>query len=289
MVKRSVVFLLISCTYSWGLFYALRMGGLIGETFKAGDVIYLFAYMFGPAIGALVTAMMFDRGALKKMLGLRFMPSLWWLVAILVPALAILAATWLSPFFNGVETQSYADGIRPVLESQLGEEQAATALDSMPPFLVVLLLSALTGALINGIATLSEELGWRGYLWSVFRPGGFWSAALFTGLAWGLWHAPIIVHGHNYPGEPVLGPIMMVGFCLMLSPWMGYLRDRSGSVFAGSIFHGVLNAVAPMTLFVLVTDDVFLRGIVGIPGLIVMVLMTVPLFFLPKKVHDAAH
>ncbi|MCI5047754.1 MAG: CPBP family intramembrane metalloprotease [Aquisalinus sp.] len=282
---RSVVFFVISCAYSWGLFYALRASGAIGDTFKAGDTIYLFAYMFGPAIGAIMTALLFDRGKLKSMLGLRFMPSFWWLLAVIIPAGAILAATWLSPFFDGVGTQDFSQGMKPVLESQLGQEQAAEALAAMPPFIVVFLLAAVTGGIINGVATLTEELGWRGYFWSVLRPGGFWSASLISGIAWGLWHAPIIVHGHNYPGEPVLGPIMMVGFCLMLSPWMGYLRDRSGSVFAGSIFHGVLNGAAPMTLFVLITDDVFLRGIVGIPGLIVMAVLTLPLLFLPKKVH----
>ena len=62
------------------------------------------------------------------------------------------------------------------------------------------------GGLAHTLFAMGEEAGWRGYLWSVLRPLGFWRTAAIVGVAWGLWHAPIIAAGHNYgtgyPGWP---------------------------------------------------------------------------------------
>jgi membrane protease YdiL (CAAX protease family) len=77
----------------------------------------------------------------------------------------------------------------------------------------VLLAQSLTvGVLVTTVPTFGEEFGWTGYLLPRLLPLGRWRAALLYGVAWGLWHAPVIVGGHNYPGHPVAGVLAMCGF-----------------------------------------------------------------------------
>jgi hypothetical protein len=57
-------------------------------------------------------------------------------------------------------------------------------------------------------------------------PLGKWKAYLIVGVIWGLWHAPLIAIGFNYPGMPVLGILMMI-------PLRRYLMVN-GSPRAGS-------------------------------------------------------
>jgi D-alanyl-lipoteichoic acid acyltransferase DltB (MBOAT superfamily) len=41
---------------------------------------------------------------------------------------------------------------------------------------------------------------------------GLWHGITWNFAIWGLWHAPVILQGHNYPGYPLLGVLMMVVF-----------------------------------------------------------------------------
>ena len=51
--------------------------------------------------------------------------------------------------------------------------------------------------------------------------------------------------GWNYPGEPVLGPPMMVAFAVIYGVILAWLRLRSGSVWTAALAHGAVNAEAP--------------------------------------------
>ena len=41
---------------------------------------------------------------------------------------------------------------------------------------------------------------------------GFLKTSVLTGFIWGVWHAPIILQGHNYPQHPVAGVTGLAGF-----------------------------------------------------------------------------
>lgn len=112
----------------------------------------------------------------------------------------------------------------------------------LPTFWIVLTQSLIAGATINAIPAFGEELGWRGFVLKEFGPLGFWKTSLVIGTIWGLWHAPIILMGHNYPGYPVIGVIMMVVWCILLSPMFSYVTIKSRSVIPAAIMHGTLNA-----------------------------------------------
>jgi hypothetical protein len=119
---------------------------------------------------------------------------------------------------------------------------------TMPPSAVILpgvfLASLFLGPTINGIFGFGEEFGWRGYLLPKLIPLGKLKAYTILGVIWGLWHAPLIMVGFNYPGYPFLG---IVGMALMTTTIGIYineltLRNRS-SILAGWI-HGTFNGQA---------------------------------------------
>jgi len=131
----------------------------------------------------------------------------------------------------------------------------------MPVIVAVQIAFALFAApFINVFFALGEELGWRGYLLSKLLPLGKWPALLLSGIIWGIWHAPIVAMGHNYPGHPVLGPFLMIGFCLLMGIILGWLQLTSGSVWVPALAHGTLNAVAGLPPMMLAGIDLTIGG-----------------------------
>ena len=94
-----------------------------------------------------------------------------------------------------------------------------------------------------------EELGWRGMLYPTLAERmSKRSAALVTGIIWGLWHAPAIAMGHNYgmgyAGFPVDGILTMTLLSAAMSCWLSLLRTQTDSVWPSALAHGAFNAVA---------------------------------------------
>ena len=274
MLKRSIVYFSLTFGFSWSVFAVAWGFGLFRNGVGLAEGPLLFVFMWGPAIGAIVATLMFDRARWRTVLGLSFAPNRWWAAAALAAGSLVLVATYASAFLPNVELISVGEGIAQALA-----DQPSLAENALPPLPVLLVLSFLGGALINGVLTLTEELGWRGYLWSLWQRLGFWRVSLLTGLVWGVWHAPVIAAGFNYPGEPVFGPLMMIVFTLLLCPIIGHCREKAGSVFGASIFHGVLNAVAPISLLTIAADNVFQNGVLGLPGFAVLAFANIVLYW----------
>jgi membrane protease YdiL (CAAX protease family) len=64
---------------------------------------------------------------------------------------------------------------------------------------ILFLVSSLVAPFINSLFGLGEEIGWRGFLLPRLLPLGKPRAYLLLGVIWGIWHAPLIVVGFNYP------------------------------------------------------------------------------------------
>lgn len=267
-MMRVIVFVLIAYGSSWALWFSVSP-----MVEGAGRVALATLYMFGPLVGALGAAAIFDRRRRAEMIGWRWRLNVWWLGAWgLAPILAIGAA-YLSALAPGVEIQSVEAGARAAIKAagQIPPENLAQSLPTLP---VLVAFAMLGGIVPNAIAAFGEESGWRGYLWSAVRGLGFWKASLIVGAIWGIWHAPLIISGHNYgvgySGFPWTGIAMMTAFCIGLSPVMGFLRDRTGSSIPAAIFHGTINAIAGITVFLLAGADFWTMGLIGIPGLVVL-------------------
>jgi membrane protease YdiL (CAAX protease family) len=93
------------------------------------------------------------------------------------------------------------------LESTLSPEQieeikAQAAAFPVHPLWIAVLQALIAGVTINAVSGFGEELGWRGFLQRELVHLGFWKSSICVGLIWGLWHAPLILQGHNHPSHP---------------------------------------------------------------------------------------
>jgi membrane protease YdiL (CAAX protease family) len=141
----------------------------------------------------------------------------------------------------------------------------------IPP--IALLGSSLLNVIIIGpflglIITFGEEYGWRGFLQGELVHLGRIRGVGLLGIIWGVWHWPIILMGFNYPGEPVLGPLLMTGYTVVLSYFLAYAVFKSKGVWTAAYLHALSNQTLAffMTGVVMPVSIVMSFGI-GIPGL----------------------
>lgn len=148
-------------------------------------------------------------------------------------------------------------GLQTVLNMlfRLGETVDITALVgsgvSLPApllWLIIALQSVVLGPFLGLLFAFGEEFGWRGYLQSELLRLGKVRAMLVIGVIWGLWHAPVIAMGHNYPGYPAAGILLMTAYCIGLAVVLGYAVLKSGSVWLAAFLHAVNNQAASFFL-----------------------------------------
>lgn len=128
----------------------------------------------------------------------------------------------------------------------------------------------LLGAVLGLPALWGEEYGWRGYLLPKLMGLGKLRAVILHGVIWGLWHAPIIAMGYNYPGYPVLGIVGMTIFCVLMGAVFAWLYYASGSIFVPSLAHGFLNQGAAYALMFVSGYHALLGGPLGLIGLTIL-------------------
>ncbi|MNY05378.1 CAAX amino terminal protease self- immunity [compost metagenome] len=147
----------------------------------------------------------------------------------------------------------------------------------LPPvaFLGAAALQAIVLGPILGLPALfGEEYGWRGYLLPKLLPLGSSKALVLHGVIWGLWHAPLIAMGYNYPGHPVFGILLMTAFCILSGVVFAWLYYASGSIWVASYAHGVLNQSVSFALTLLVVSyNSLLGGTLGLIGMALFALM----------------
>ena len=227
--------------------------------------------MLLPMLAVIITQLI-NKEPVFKNLDINFKVNRWWVIGwLLMPllAFAVLGMTLLMP------------GAVWSPDSELMK----TALASMPEglglgaFIAITLVSGLfAGVTLNAIFAFGEEIGWRGYLLKIFKGKSFMTTALWTGIIWGLWHAPLILNGHNYPQHPVAGVFMMVGMCLFLTPMLIYFRLKSRSVIVPAIMHGTFNAVVGLSMILVTPANDLLYGGPGLAGLISLLLFDICIF-----------
>lgn len=271
-------FFLVTFGWSWGVGAACWAAGGYGSNTGVGHVVWGAAFMLGPAFGALVATHGMPWATRREALGLVAPAARWLPAAWLIPFLMIAAATLGSMLLPGVRLRWPSEGlVEQMLLFSTPEKTQKLAAWPAPLLSLGMMAQALTGSIFNVPFMLSEELGWRGALWASWQRLGFWRNALATGLVWGVWHAPLIALGHNYPGMPLLGPLLMIVFCVLLTPPLHWVREQGGSVWHAALFHGTVNGTAMLGWLCLVAPDWRGRGITGLAGfaaLLVAVVVT---------------
>ncbi len=264
-MKGVPVFLAIAFGFSW------TVAGVGWFTNAVANPLFYFVmlttFMLGPSIAALVCVWFYDKGRRGDALGFLNLPFNLWLIPALV--LPIVATGLALAVTLGATEQTY----KP-LSVTVEEQLAAQGVEGLPmPLWLLLTIQIVFGVAFNWLWLLvSEELGWRGWLYDRWSRFGFWKCAGLTGLVWGAWHAPIIATGYNYPGMPFGGMALMVVFTLLVSPMIHLVRERGGNVAHAALFHGSLNAFAPASLLMSTNPDVPWNGILGLGGFIALAL-----------------
>ena len=100
------------------------------------------------------------------------------------------------------------------------------------------------GALANCKYAAGEEIGWRGYMLTRLVDSGIRAPILISGLAWGLWHTPLILSGQYASGpHPILSACLFVIGIVAAGYVFAWLRLSSGSIWPCIWGHGAWNAV----------------------------------------------
>lgn len=252
-IRSIAVYLLVAFGLSWLVALPLWLGDGLKSPLMP---VVAVAMMATPTIAALVVVFFVERSARKaEALGLRPIGApkrfIGFLALGLVVPIALIVIALLVGSLLGVYRADLVNfsGFREVLMAQL----AAAGVDALPTPIIVLVLAqcaaVVVGAIINTIPALGEEIGWRGFLLPRLMPLGPVGAILVSGVIWGLWHAPLILLGYNYPGvAPWLGQLAMIGMCIVVGGVFGWLRLRSGSVWPAALAHGSFNAAAGLSL-----------------------------------------
>jgi hypothetical protein len=269
---KAVIFLALAFAISWGIVIGAWAAGWHNAQLSA--VLALAAAMFGPSIAALVCAVAFEKGRRKEALGLYFRPTWWWLWAWVLALVITFGASLFTVLagqaqFTDIAT-NYLNQARAAAPEQSAAIDRAAAIPGLS--LIIVAQAGLLGAAINTpILLVSEELGWRGYLYHLWRRFGFLRYTLATGAIWGLWHAPMIyLFGLNYPSDRLVGMPLFVLYCVLLAFPFTLVRDRGQSLIPAAILHGTVNAVAGVSLLLLSSAEFPWAGVVGIGGFVVL-------------------
>ena len=170
--------------------------------------------------------------------------------------------------------------VEELLEAISGSDpEAAEQLAAIPPTVfvfTVVIESLLLGPFMGLLITFGEEYGWRGYLQNELTKLGRVRGVVLVGLIWGLWHAPLIAMGYNYPNHPFLGIFLMSLYTIALAFILGLAYFQSRSVWLAAYLHGLNNQIFSFLVMMIYTptDMTFSFGI-GIYGLFVFVLIVI--------------
>ena len=283
-VSKTCLFLIFTFVISYTLaaaYYMVRGGNAITD--QIGFPIMGALYMFIPFICVIIVKKIHKERLFSDLL-ISFKINKWFFVAWLAFPIFAFCTLGINILFPGISYDSEMTGFLSRFEGIMSPEaieetKNQIALLSSNIFILILLIQGLiAGATINALAGFGEEVGWRGFLLKEFKEMHFFKAALTIGFIWGIWHAPIILMGHNYPKHPQIGVLMMIIYCILLTPIFQYITIKSKSVIAAAIAHGTHNAIVGIAIMVIAGGNDLTTGTTGFPGFIALLIFNIVFF-----------
>jgi len=250
--KTSItLFCLISMTLGWLISTPLWLSDEGLSTPNASTLVILF--MWSPALTALAF-FLFERTrsqvTFKEYFNVR-LGSQWRLhnaLHVVMWPLFAIAAPFAGSALGVFELDLTFSGFEALIRAQVAQLGPSTPnpLDtlSVEALVATQLGASFLAAFLNIPAVLGEELGWRGYLLPRLRPLGFWRANVILCVVWSLWHAPLLLLGHNYPNAPVQGLLFMTAFCLIIGTLINWSSWQTRSLWPAVLGHGAINGSA---------------------------------------------
>lgn len=245
--KRLILFIAFTFVIAWILFLLVP---ILGMPYGTGSSILLVAAaMFAPALGSILTRWVTKEGFQNMYLRPRFKGNIrYYLLVFFGPTLLLFVS---AAIYFLILPGSFDPALTTLKELTAG---GPAAMPAEQVLLLSLLQVIVLGPIINIVPTLGEELGWRGYLLPKLQHFHSDRAALLvSGAIWGIWHAPVIVLGHNYGteyfGYPWLGVLAMVIFCMVLGVIEGYITIKLQSAIPAAMIHSTVNAGAALPVY----------------------------------------
>lgn len=275
MTKKRV-YLFIILVIGLG-YFTFSLIPILGLTYgEPSSIIILTVGMFTPTISSLLVRLITNEGFEQLYLKPNLRKNLKFYVGIyFIPTLLVLLSGLL---FFLIFPENFDSEFTFLKASAPNQNVMTLLILSIAQIIVV-------GPIINIIPTLGEEIGWRAYLLPKLQElVGKQKAIVISALVWGLWHAPVIIMGHNYPkgyfGYPYLGILVMVLFCLMLSVLESYTFFKTESVIGAAMIHSTINASAALPIIVSKGSINPLLGpaITGLFGAIPFIIVAIILF-----------
>ena len=266
-VRRIWLFLILTFVMAYGWTIGLiwpRVLGRDATTFAPEEVLINTALtavlMFFPALSVLITRLVTREGFENSMLRLHLKGNvryylLGWFGPMVLTLLGAVLYFVVCPSAFTLTTYRAQMASQPLPETLFWVFQG-----------ILMLLAPL----LNLVACFGEEWGWRGYLLpKVSARMKFLPTILLTGIIWGLWHAPIIVSGHNYgtgyPGYPWAGIVAMCLFCIVVGTLFSYITLRTKSCWPAIFAHGMLNGTASIGVLFLANPMSYARFVGPVP------------------------
>ena len=281
-INRTTLFLILTfvITYLLTGIYKLSGGDI---TNRIGFTVLGAIIMFIPTISVIIVNKLIHHEKLKTDLLISFKINKWFFIAWLILPVIMLFSLGISLIFPDVIYSLEMAGFIKRFESMLTPEQIEqmrNSLATLPinPIWLFLLQGLIAGVTINAIAAFGEELGWRGFLLKEFKEMHFFKAAIIIGFIWGIWHAPLILMGYNYPQHPKIGVFMMIIFCILITPLLIYITVKSKSVIAAAILHGTMNGTYGISLMLTDGGNDLTVGLTGLSGFIALTVILIFLF-----------
>ncbi len=290
--RRIAVFLLFAFGIAWATGLVIYLtGGLVNSSQIApgvplAAVLLPTAYMWAPALGNILTRLL-TREGWKDTYLTPYLRLGWFYYVICWFAPGILTLLGVALFFF-IFPQYYdptLGTLRKLMESAAAGRPLPADLWSVA--LQQIVIGLLIAPILNAVATLGEELGWRAYLLPKLLPLGARWALIVSGLIWGVWHWPIIMmggeYGFGYWGFPWTGMLLFLVFTTAVGTLIGWATIRTRSVWPAVVGHGAINGIAQAGVLFLKGNPTLLLGpipnglVAGLPFVIVaLIILFVP-------------
>lgn len=302
-LKRIIIFLAVTflLTYGIEIFLIMPMAGST-DINKAYTAQMLTAgVMFIPALGALIARLVTGEKFIGSNLmlspnlkgNLKYYGLAWFGTVLLILVGAIVYFLIFPKQFDAdmgyvrvlFQVQAQAAG------TTITQEQVRGAM------IMQVVMGIFLSPFLNFVNCFGEEWGWRGYLLpKMLKHLKVVPTLLITGVIWGLWHAPLIVTGHNYGlgyrGYPVTGILAMCVFCIVMGIILSYVTIRTNSCIPAVMAHGTLNGFSAIGICFTSLENpynIFLGPTpVGLIGGIGFILLAAVLLFLLYKEEKKA-
>lgn len=292
--KRIVIFLVVAFGICWLMEFTalLPMYGSGDADLTAQAVEMIDSLMFAPAMGAIVARLLTSEGLAHS--GFQFNVSqhkfcfgFGWFG---MTALTFLGAILYFVIFR----DNFDPNMTEFVESSIANGSTMDAVNIVAAFKTNLFMNVFTAPLLDVIRCFGMEWGFRAYLLpKLYRKLGTIPAMLISGLACGLWYAPLVsigyFYGEGYYGFPIAGILAMCVFGLVTGCIYSFLALRSGSVFPSILASSALNVMMSQAALFTKDGGNFFIGpaptgiLAGIPFIIMAIICVIYLYKNPVK------